>query len=564
MSEETPFFGELPPIGTVPTRQSMISTALDFGSRSFVPEEGEGRVDPLKRLFDPQFTDVTWECESSKVGDLPGKLHPKQLMEINNPTRHRWLFWGNQTGKTTVGAVDVALSVLGRHPLQLAGLERKPPYTAWASALTWELWEKILLPELLSWIPPWRVLDAPPAFRMSTKRDIIVLADNGTESRITGKAAQQGAGSYQSARVNLIWLDEEHPESVWDEMQARLLRFSGRTIATMTPLLGMTWVHGRVYEPIQTGQIDGTRHTFSHAGLRDNPSITAEARAEMLLELRHNPAQLAARDEGLFVRPHGAVLPWDAKLHLTDVTPERMTVLRVKGAWYGALDLGKWRFAFHFGVADTEKNFLIVDEYFSQNEDVDVRAKAMHALLKSWKVPDSISIPADCADPKGIKELNEALERLHSPYHVYPIDGKLKKVTAGIARVESLLNRGALKVRRGMGAAMTWYLGRDASKFGKPVMGSRWMWEIANWLYPRTAEGKVQKDEPDDASADGADMMDTLRYLAMSFFGADAPQARPRNSTLAERLQKELEDLDKQEELFKPSDAERFGGMLRQ
>jgi hypothetical protein len=57
----------------------------------------------------------------------------------------------------------------------------------------------------------------------STKRDIVIFADNGTESLITGKAAQQGADQYQSARVHRVWLDEEHPEAVYDEMQPRLL-----------------------------------------------------------------------------------------------------------------------------------------------------------------------------------------------------------------------------------------------------------------------------------------------------------------------------------------------------
>jgi phage terminase large subunit-like protein len=140
---------------------------------------------------------------------------------------------------------------LGRHPLQ----KWEPPVHCWASALTWELWENILLPELLTWIPVDRIVSAPPPFKKSTRRDIIIRADNGKLSRITGKAAEQGAERYQSARVHRVWLDEEHPESVWDEMQPRLLRFGGDTIATMTPLKGFTWVYGRVYEPFKTAKI---------------------------------------------------------------------------------------------------------------------------------------------------------------------------------------------------------------------------------------------------------------------------------------------------------------------
>jgi hypothetical protein len=70
-------------------------------------------------------------------------------------------------------------------------------------------------------------------------------------------------------------------------------------------------------------------------------------------------------------------------------------------------------------------------------------------------------------------------------------------------------------------------------------MGSRWMWEAANWQYPKMPDGKIQKDEPDDASADGADMMDDNRYLIVSFFPADALKPEKKNPTRAERLKKE-------------------------
>ena len=542
----------------VSPRTRLVRTALSFATRTWVPEDGDGaRIDPLRRLLDPEFTEKTWYYEFSKIGDMPGMLHPKQLEALNHDAAHRWLFWGNQSGKTTLGAVDLVLKALGRHPLQLAGKTRMPPRTAWASALGWELWERILLPELLSWIPQDRILDAPTPFKHSTKRDIVILADNGRESRITGKAAEQGADKYQSARVHDVWLDEEHPEEVWDEMQPRLLRFGGKTIATMTPLKGFTWVHGRVYEPIRTGRLPAERHWYSHAGIADNPGIEAAAIEELKEELKHNPSQLSSRLKGLFTRPEGAVLPWDPEKHLTKepFAPDDPKMIiargRVQGRaltnWYGGLDLGKWGFAFVFGYTDHEGVFTLVDEYFSQNEDVDTRAKGMDAKLKHWRIPDTISIPADCADPKGIEDLNAALERCSSKYSVFAIEGELKAKTAGISRVENMLNRGAFLVRRGMSADLTWMLGMKAGSKGQPIMGSRWMWEASNWQYPKAADGKVQKDEPDDATADGAHTMDATRYLIMKHFAADPLPKPKKHPTRLERIQKEMEALDKQE-----------------
>jgi phage terminase large subunit-like protein len=527
------------------------------------------RIDPLKRLFDESFTDTVWEYENSKVGLIPGRLHAKQIEALHNTSKHRWLFWGNQVGKTSFAAIDMALKALGRHPWQMTGRKRMPPWTGWASALTWELWEKILLPELLTWIPPWRIVDAPTAMVHSTKRDIAILADNGKLSRITGKAAEQGSDKYQSARVDDVWLDEEHPEAVWDEIQPRLLRFGGDTLGTMTPLKGMgTFIFGRIYEPIRSGQINADRHWYSHAGLRDNPGITPEARQELLEELKHNPSQLAARDEGKFVRPMGAVLPWDPEKHQTAEQPTEQWLerMRARGAWAAALDLGKWRFAMPFGVADEHGTFTLLDEYFSQNEDADTRAKGIDAMLKRWRVPSGMVIPADCADPEGINELNDALERVGSKHSVYAIPGELKKRAAGISRLESMMNRGAFKVRRGLGSDRVWRLGMSSNKPGKPVMGSRWMWEASHWQYPEMPDGKIQKDDPDDASADGADMMDGTRYLAMTYFPGDEEKKAKPALTQLERIRKELEELDRidHDTYEEPSKREKYGTVLRQ
>lgn len=534
-------------------------------------QEGRGPVDPIARLLDPAFTPRNadglplWAYEYSRIGlEIPAKLHAKQVEALHNPSLHRWLFWGNQTGKSTFGAIDMVLSALGRHPLQLAGLASLPPFTGWASALSWELWEKILLPELLTWIPQDRIIDAPQPHVHSTKRDIRIRADNGVESRITGKAAEQGASKYQSARVNKVWLDEEHPKAIWDEMQPRLLRYGGTTLATMTPVLGMTWVFSDVYEPVKLGAIPAARHWFSHAGTEDNPSISPRAHAELRAELVNNPSQLAAREHGMFVKPIGAILAFSLDTHGVDLEGDDLRAFVKRAKLYGSVDLGKWRFAFSWGgverFGDDEGRLTIVDEMFSQNEDAPTRAKKIHEQLQFYGVQD-IDIWADCADPDGLLELNQALERLKSPYQIMPVDPKLKAVIAGITRLESLINRGGLKARRGMGKDSMWFRGKNSTSNGQPVRGSRWVWEATNWQYTKAMDGKVQKDTPDDATADGADMMDGTRYLVMQWLGPMEEVQMPRAPTLMERLRNELDALDAAQDR---DDAEKYGTVLRQ
>jgi phage terminase large subunit-like protein len=499
-------------------RGSIVRDAIERGSRQLVQRAlmGENLIDPVARLMDPAFTDVVWLYDFSRVGaEVPGVLHAKQMEALLNTARHRWLFWGNQVGKTTLGAVDLVLLSLGRHPVQ----KWQPPVHCWASALTWELFENILLPEILTWIPLDRIIEAPQPYRKGTKRDIVIRADNGKLSRITGKAAEQGAERYQSARIHRVWLDEEHPEAVWDEMQPRLLRHGGDTIGTMTPLKGFTWVHGRVYEPAQTGKVSQDRHWFSHAGLKDNPSITPAALDELEQELKHNPSQLAARRDGMFVRPIGAVWPFDLKTHGVELTDEQVRAMVPNCTHYLSIDLGKWRLSMLWGMIDRDQVLTIVGEIFSQNEDTDTRAKAMHDMLHAHAVPSDVVIRADNADPQMIAELNAALERLESPVHDRGVEARAKIKNAGILRVESLMNRGAFRVRRSLMAGKTWRLGMGAAKPGKPVEGSRLLWELSFWQYPKAEDGKVQKDEPDDATADGADSCDALRYLVMTWLG---------------------------------------------
>lgn len=74
-----------------------------------------GEVDPLRILLDPD-ENQPWEYEQSKTDFIiPGTLHPKQLEALLNEERFKWLFWANQSGKTTLGAIDTALTALGRH-----------------------------------------------------------------------------------------------------------------------------------------------------------------------------------------------------------------------------------------------------------------------------------------------------------------------------------------------------------------------------------------------------------------------------------------------------------------
>jgi phage terminase large subunit-like protein len=524
-----------------------------------------GYVDPLARIFDPAFPAdgaPSWEYEHSRVEPfIPSRLHPKQLdaLHAGGTHRHLWLFWGNQVGKTTLGAILTVLVALGRSVTLADGTtwtpRWAPPIEAWASALTWELWENVLLPELLTWIPVDRLVDAPEPFKHSTKRTILVRADNGRLSRITGKAAEQGRAKYQARRLHWVWLDEEHPEDVWDELLPRLLRHGGVTFASMTPLKGLTWVFDRYYEPWQRGEHPPGSHYVSHAGIGDNPSIAKEAIDALKQELRHNPAQLAARLGGQFVRPSGVVLPFDRAKHLTDPADPQWTPEAVRAAFadgrlapFVGIDYGLWRWSMVLAAVDRVGALVVLDEVFSQRQSTDARAALLNDTLRFWGVPDSVTIVGDSANPQDQLELNLALDRRKSRYVVGAVTKEPGSRSNAVQRIENLLNRGAFHVRAGIvriaakgDGLRVWRLGWNASAEGKPVEGSRLLWEFNNWRYPKVREGtggerRAQDDDPDDDSADGADAIAALRYLVLTWWAAATPQAPKRHPTKEEEI----------------------------
>lgn len=259
---------------------------------------------------------------------------------------------------------------------------------------------------------------------------------------------------------------------------------------------------------------------ISHAGIADNPGIPLDALEAMRREFRNNPSQLAAREHGLFVRPSGLVLPFDPDVHFEDLDVEQTIQLLKRCNLFGGIDFGEWRFAFVLFGVDSDKTPHLVEEYFSQREDLTTRAKAIIAILAKYGITRRFGIFGDCASPQDIREINKGFREEKSIFRCTPVDAEKKIIKVGVTRLINLMSRRppAFRVRRTIGAGQVWFSGLGTSSAGIPVEGSRWAWEINNWLYPKNETEAEQKDVPDDNTADGADMMDATRYAIMSWW----------------------------------------------
>jgi hypothetical protein len=274
----------------------------------------------------------------------------------------------------------------------------------------------------------------------------------------------------------------------------------------------------------------------------DNPDIVPGAVSRPACDRRklryaHMPAMYHSRVRGISPeRAFGVALKYRDADHLETLTLDAIHHGLDKQQWdvWCGIDFGAWRFAFLAAVADRAGRLRVVREYFSQRtEDVtlETRALAIHELLTELHAPpDRTKIIGDAANQTDIIEINAAFKRLRLPWRVGAVLAENKLRVPSVERLNALLGRKALLFARSLLDGGEWRLGQSVASDGRPMHGSRLLWEMRNWRFPDPKEGEAQRQDPDDNTADGADCIAALRYLAMSWWRAvsfEVPDPKP-------------------------------------
>lgn len=183
------------------------------------------------------------------------RAYPKQLEFIatGKVKRERMFMAGNQTGKSMVGAYEVACHATGMYPPDWPGIIYDRPSRWWVSSDTGENTRDNCQAKLVG--PP--EIEADWGTGFLPKRTIIEpqkgmgtpnLLDSVTVRHVSGgisvigfKTYAQGRQKWQGATLDGLWLDEEPPLAVYTEAITRLNTVPDATaIITFTPLLGMS------------------------------------------------------------------------------------------------------------------------------------------------------------------------------------------------------------------------------------------------------------------------------------------------------------------------------------
>lgn len=185
-------------------------------------------------------------------------FHPykKQLefIDLGDSKRERLLMAGNQTGKTEIGAYEVACHLTGLYPENWRGRRWDRPVKGWAAGITSISTRDIVQKKLCGepgvkelfgtgMIPKELILDVSLARGVSDAYDTISVRHvSGGVSVLKFKSYEQGRAKWQGDTLDFIWCDEEPPEDVYSEGLTRITATAGMVFITFTPLLGMSSV----------------------------------------------------------------------------------------------------------------------------------------------------------------------------------------------------------------------------------------------------------------------------------------------------------------------------------
>ena len=168
--------------------------------------------------------------------------------------RERLLMAGNQQGKTYSGAAEMAFHLTGLYPDDWEGRKFDHPVKAWAcgesSTLVRDQPQALLCgtpgvedDKGTGLIPKDCLIDTSLARGVTDAFDTIQVKHftNGIEdgiSVLTFKSYEQGRAKFQSATLDVLWLDEEPDQDVYQECLARITATGGMLFMTFTPLKG--------------------------------------------------------------------------------------------------------------------------------------------------------------------------------------------------------------------------------------------------------------------------------------------------------------------------------------
>ena len=385
-------------------------------------------------------------------GPYRRELYTKHLefMRMGKTHRQRAIIAANRTGKTLMGAYEMALHLTGLYPSWWEGRVFEEPINAWCASIrnsdTKDIIQKELYGDVVDpgtgMIPKHLIIGKPTrkAGVADALETIRVQHVSGGMSVLGFKSYEQGRDGFQGTKKQVIWLDEEPKDySIFTECLTRTMddKNPGLIYCTFTPLFGLS---DTVLSFMPDGKLpeDGidpnNPHKFiTQVSWDEVPHLNEEQKKEILAS--YLPHERLARSKGIPSLGAGAIYPYLEE----DVVVDSFSIPEWWPRVYG-LDVGWNKTAAVWAAMDPDSRVLyIYSEHYQGHCTPTAHAKAIKAR-GDWipGVIDPASMGSAQADGKKLIELyeEEGLE----------LEIADNAVEAGIYRVAQLLESGQLKI----------------------------------------------------------------------------------------------------------------------
>lgn len=365
--------------------------------------------------------------------------HEKQLAFHRCKKRNRWVFGGNRSGKTECGAVECVYMARGIHPYR----ENRKDVCGWVVSLSTQVQRDVAQKKILQYLRrDWIEEIVMQSGRKDSPEggviDFIRVKNVfGGVSVIGFKSCDQGREKFQGASLDFVWFDEEPPEDIYLECRMRVLDRKGDIFGTMTPLKGLTFVHGEIF----LNRTGDPEIWYEFMEWSDNPYLDREEIG--LLERTMDERTLQSRRYGRFASAEGLVYPeFDERVHVIEpftVPKEWQDNISIDPGLNNPLSA-------HWYAVDHDDNVYVVFEHYEAGRDVEYHAAKIKEICErlDWKrdsrgrvnaLIDSAAKQRTLASVKSVAELFYERGILVNP----DVD---KDLFTGIARVKGYLRQG--------------------------------------------------------------------------------------------------------------------------
>lgn len=299
--------------------------------------------------------------------------HKKQLEFHADPSRNRWVFGGNRTGKTECGAVEAVIWATRR------------PCEGWVVSLSRQMSRDITQSKILKYLDASQIAETimyegrkgSPEYGVIDF--IMVRTKCGGLSKISFKSCEQGREKFQGTGLDFVWFDEEPPQDIYEECLVRTLDKEGSCIwATMTPLKGKSWVYDKIYLDA-SGEISTMFMSWE-----DNPYLLASEVRKMQSALSADA--LESRKYGRFMEGTGLVFSEFCSIENV-VDP-----FDIPSGWYTCVSIDPGFVsptAVLWVAVDMDENIYVVADYAVAGKQVEYHAREV------LKISDTLGFPKD-------------------------------------------------------------------------------------------------------------------------------------------------------------------------